>query len=360
MFDQSVLNAIGFIVRARIFLVWWYFSLLRRSIRYRSGFVRNSLLPQTESSWEALISSEGQPGFEESFRQCTGLSRSGFNYILGLFRNHEYWQNPKRYGKSIQPEKHLGITLWFMKTSGHQFEIQAVFGLTKSPVSRYISKGLEILCEILHKDSYSIVKWPNHSQKLLFARMIAQKRPILNDSGIWGFVDGFRMPMDKFGDSDEQNAYYNLKYSHNVGNIIVGTPDGCICWAALNLPGSWHDSKMSGNLYEKLKKDQPNGCDFKIAADTAFRSLGGRIVRTKKWNRSLRHKAIAGIRVAAEWNVRTIAGTWRRLKKNLGVNYTRNALILRLAIYLTNFRSRFDRVGQTKSWFEQNNPFERV
>jgi DDE superfamily endonuclease len=358
MFSSHSLVAISKTIRLRILAVVVFLAMLRRRIRVRSEIVRRCLPPRSNSSWEVLLSTEGEPGFDTSFRQYTGLSREGFNYILLRFKQHPFWGNPKRLmGKSIGPEKHLALTLWYLKTTGHQFEIQIVFGLTRSPLSSYISTGLEVLVDVLYKDPYCIIKWPTDAQKDLFARTIAQKRPILAGTGIWGFLDGFRLPMEKFGDAGEENGYYSFKYSHNMGNVIVGTPDGCVCWAALNLPGSWHDSKIAGTMYDKIKKDQPRGNRFKLLADTAFKNLGGRIVRTQKWNRNPESKAHAGIRVAAEWNVRTINGTWRRVKKKLGVNYKRNGLIIRLAVYLTNFRARFESIGQTRTWFEENNPF---
>ena len=55
----------------------------------------------------------------------------------------------------------------------------------------------------------------------------------------WGFIDGLRLTIFNPDDIDVQNFFYNgwVKVT-GVVNIFIYTPDGKICAASMNNPGS--------------------------------------------------------------------------------------------------------------------------
>ena len=69
-------------------------------------------------------------------------------------------------------------------------------------------------------------------------------------------LDWLKIPIQKSGDEETQNAYYNeWLHCHFVGCIFAFAPSGVIVTCTLNAPGSWHDSYIAenGGLYTKLK-----------------------------------------------------------------------------------------------------------
>ncbi len=114
--------------------------------------------------------------------------------------------------------------------------------------------------------------------------------------GCFGFIDGLNLTVQASGNPLIQNANYNglgkvvcvlhaqllelIKHrrpchrytcANNVSNVLVWAPNGCIIWASLNSPGSYHDSATSAELFRSYDQGDlvvPPG--FFIAADSAF------------------------------------------------------------------------------------------
>jgi hypothetical protein len=209
---------------------------------------------------------------------------------------------------------------------------------------------MEILIEILRTDRFGAVRWPNAEEMLRYSDMITRIFP--NVLHCFGFVDGFRLFIQDFSIPAEQNAYYNQKYLSNVANLIVSAPDGTIIYYAINFPGSWHDSAVSKSLYDRLSDPDRTPNPFRIIADQAFRSLGGKILKTKKVNKSAEEREACSARQAIEWGVRTVRANWPRLTNFLSTNTDKNRKLILLSILLSNFKTRFVGVSQTRTFFE--------
>ena len=105
---------------------------------------------------------------------------------------------------------------------------------------------------------------------------------------------------------------------------------GKIIFAFINAPGSWHDSRIARELYQKLLHKTPDG--FFLAADTAFprtnMSIDGKIRAAPKKNEVNRihanltehglqefntfNRQLLSFRQAAEWGMRDIQGSFGR------------------------------------------------
>ncbi len=85
--------------------------------------------------------------------------------------------------------------------------------------------------------------------------------------------------------SSVQNAYYNGWLSGTFcSSVFVFTPDGCIAFAGINYPGSWHDSALThrSGLYSKICSVP---VPFNIITDSAFSmsdDVFGKILRARK------------------------------------------------------------------------------
>jgi hypothetical protein len=199
-----------------------------------------------------------------------GLSVAAFKELLKPFSDE--WKSKKTSNNCkgrkaiISPADILGLVLHWLNSTMCQKTLSEIFGLVPSAVSAFLGIGLIVLHSVLSKLPCAKVSWPTHNEMEEYAKMIHAREPLLSKS--IGFVDGLNIPLLESGDSDVQNAYYNGWLSAcYVSNVFVFAPTGKIIYAAINRPGSWHDSAVCKSLYEKLKLLES---DFNILADSAF------------------------------------------------------------------------------------------
>ena len=113
----------------------------------------------------------------------------------------------------------------------------------------------------------SKVFWPSAIKMEEYSQLIIKKKSALRNQKIFGFVDGFRLRIKSFSDPAEQNAYYQFHEKGTVvGNIVVYAPDGCCIWYCINMPGSWHDSKIAWDLYDTLLDTNQTAAQYKLVA----------------------------------------------------------------------------------------------
>ncbi len=126
----------------------------------------------------------------------------------------------------------------------------------------------------------------------------------------------------------------------------------------MNAPGSWHDSRVAQTIYDKLRNDTPAG--YYLVADSAFpassNDLKGRILSPLKVGQRLQgspeelehrlalNRELLSYRQTAEWGMRSLQGSFGRLRIPLEVNdVDRRAKLLEICVRLHNLRAR--RVG---------------
>ena len=115
------------------------------------------------------------------------------------------------------------------------------------------------------------MKWPDEDQMGHSASLLKKNRNhrgLL--SGVLALMDGSPMPCSC--DPNIQNAYCEgFTQSDEVTNLFVWDFKGELTFAAVNYPGSWHDSReaaASGLYYPNLVTATPSG--LCIMADNAF------------------------------------------------------------------------------------------
>jgi hypothetical protein len=147
-----------------------------------------------------------------------------------------------------------------------------------------------------------------------------------------------------------QNAYYNgWTCSHYCSNVLKFAPDGTIIHAILTAPGSWHNSHVAKKLYMTLLNDTPPG--LRCLADTAFPRCTNRLdyqilAPKKKGDRlptdptefarlKVLNEQVVSARQAAEWGMRSLQGSFSRLKLPLPASdHKSRADIIHLAVRL--------------------------
>ncbi|KAA1113037.1 hypothetical protein PGT21_019229 [Puccinia graminis f. sp. tritici] len=135
-------------------------------------------------------------------------------------------------------------------------------------------------------------------------------------------------------------------------------------YVILNAPGSWHDSTIAEPLYEQLLERTPVG--YRVISDTAFprknESIQRRILAPVKCGDRLpssphayatlrtRNKEIVSARQAAEWGMRSLQGSFARLKLPLPAdNHGFRLKLLQVVSRLHQVRCRLVGINQTRT-----------
>ncbi len=330
--------------RLKLVILYLVISRYRSGIRFRKFLPCFALGSFDDSAWMSILNSS----HDLAMIEFCGVNRSGFHYLARRFAAHAYFSTERR--KCIGPTHILALTLSYMRSRGQQYTLQAMFNISAAAVSRYLHSGMEILIDILRTDTFGCIRWPRPSEMLRYSKMIEERFPHLPNC--FGFVDGFRLFIQDFSVPNEQNAYYNQKYLSNVANLLVSAPDGTIIFYSTNYPGSWHDSAVAKDLYDRLQNPAKTPDPYRIIADQAFRSLNGKILKTQKINVSDVQIEACSARQAIEWGVRTVRANWPRLQNFLSTDREKNRKLILLSLLLTNFKTRWVGINQTRTFFE--------
>lgn len=256
----------------------------------------------------------------------------------------------------------LGLVLHWINGKLGQKHLQQIFGLTPATLSRYLKMGLDALEKCLEAHPSAKVVWPSPSQMKEYSATIQLKYPFVEETHIFGFADGTTFPVQNSSNVDEQNAFYSFTKSRTViNNVFCFTPDGCICHATINAPGSWHDANLAASgegLYNKLLNNTP--FPYKIVADQGFvdKRLSAKIACPLKDGQLLHgslsqmrrqvglHKYYTTVRQAAEWGMRGLKSSFGRLTVPLTTNTTIRHQLIRICVRMYNFRVRETGINQ--------------
>ena len=187
------------------------------------------------------------------------------------------------------------------------------------------------------------------------------------------------MPIGRYESDNLQNAYWEgFTQPHEITNIFVFSFFGTVIHAAVNYPGSWHDSKVSlaSGLYYPRLSDSVTPPGLAILADSAFPrnadGLEGKIVRARKANEMgdcainvsntylsavelLLDRAAPSERQTAEWGIGASKQPFGRLRVTLPGNSKKRLRLLTIAVHLFNFRSRTVGSNEIKTVYADTN-----
>ena len=139
---------------------------------------------------------------------------------------------------------------------------------------------------------------------------------------------------------------------------------GTITAAVLNAPGSWHDSHVARPIYQQLLEKTPD--DYYLVADSAFPRgtiavagkiqapiKGGAVVpadATAREELLAFNRQLLSYRQSAEWGMRTLQGSFGRLRVPLDVHDESGRCdLLETCCRLTNLRACRVGISQIRS-----------
>jgi hypothetical protein len=134
--------------------------------------------------------------------------------------------------------------------------------------------------------------------------------------------------------------------------------------AKLNAPGSWHDSRIAQQIYEKLRTRTPKG--FYLVADTAFprgaKQIEGKICAPIKSGQKLQgtvneiqermafDRELLSYRQTAEWGMRGLQGSFGRLRIPLEIGrQNERGDLIEICVRLNNVRAELVGINQIRT-----------
>lgn len=233
---------------------------------------------------------------------------------------------------------------------------------------------MKVILAVMKDDTHEDfrIKWPTEFEMAESAARLQKYRQYgYALRGVFGVTDGARLDCVSFVDNDLQNAYFQ-KFTQEVEvtNLLVWNFKGEIIHAALNFPGSWHDSKLayvSGLYWPSLAEDSITPPEYAILGDSAFvhntRVTNGKVLRAKKANEMgciplsdecaavelLLQRLYPKDRESAEWGIRGLRGPFRRLTTTMPSDGYKRGMLLSVVCHLSNYRTRNIGCNQIRS-----------
>ena len=367
----------------------------KSAARLRTYLVRASLAPNPRvgTAWQILYGS----GIDRSLITVTGFDHGTFRWLLNIFagwwdsspipRSDVATEGRVRLGRrSLDASGALGLCLHYLNSTMPGHALHEIFALTPAVTSRqgfvlckrslltcllhrYLRHGLQILNYMLRQQPEAMVRWPRGEKFVQYAAMINAKHPRLER--VFGFADGLNLPLETSSDAILENSTYNGWTSdHKISNVFTFSPTGRLIHAVVNMPGSFHDAKIAEPLYQKLLDERLTPPGYAIVTDTAFPRTSPEIKKRilaplKTGDRlpadpreaALRKKdsdEITSARQAAEWGMRSLQGSFGRLKVPLPAeDFTFRRILIENCAFLHNVRVSCVGVDQIRTVYEE-------
>ncbi|KAG6828836.1 hypothetical protein H0H93_014699, partial [Arthromyces matolae] len=249
----------------------------RAANRLRLYLTRRDLLPnpRCDTLWQQLYASQNT----RAFITTMGFDVDTFNYILESGFTASWNTTPIPRGdapgsaaprlsmRSLDAAGALGLALHYLNSTMHAVSLMEIFALIPSTVSRYIHFSLSILLSVLRTVPEAEVRWPEGESFEELNDLVVARHPLL--TGAFGTMDGLNLAVQTSADQEIENATFNgWLHDHFVSSVLAFGSTGEIIACKLNAPGSWHDSRVARDIYEKLRTRTPEG--YYLVTDTAF------------------------------------------------------------------------------------------
>jgi hypothetical protein len=251
----------------------------------------------------------------------------------------------------------LALTLCWYGSSAKTPLLELIFGVGHAVLDRDLRLGRAELLATLRRLRETDCKLPTFAEMAEFAETIEGTHGPnpYPSSKVWGFIDGLRLEMLNPDDALQQTFFYNgwIK-STNVVCVFVFSPDGKICMASINNPGSMHDFTVSHGIIKTLLDVNNMPLHYAVAGDSAFSSVAtdsifctaenfapppldipvnaaeaaARREKFRAWHKRVRQ--------TVEHGMRSIQAVWARLKTPLPTDQVERGDLIETCVRLHN------------------------
>ena len=103
----------------------------------------------------------------------------------------------------MNPADCLGLVLAWSRTRGSLMVLQLIFGMTMSPVAKYLQFARRILVKILKANDLAKIQIPPPEKLEEYQAVIVARHPALDM--VWGTMDGLKCRIEKAPDKIVQS-----------------------------------------------------------------------------------------------------------------------------------------------------------
>ncbi|KAJ4463949.1 hypothetical protein C8R41DRAFT_872275 [Lentinula lateritia] len=170
-----------------------------------------------------------------------GFDVQTFRFILeGRGHFAELWNNtpiprvdvsnfgaPRIGGRSLDAAGALGLVLHYIGSAILESQLQQIFAIVPSVLSRYLKFSLGILLTVLQKMEEAKITLPSSVEKYEeLSSLITDRHSLLE--GAFASIDGLSLPVQVSDDPEIENATYNgWKTDHRITNVLMFSPKDC-------------------------------------------------------------------------------------------------------------------------------------
>ncbi|KIK52702.1 hypothetical protein GYMLUDRAFT_250962 [Collybiopsis luxurians FD-317 M1] len=187
--------------------------------------------PCLESPWIRLW--QGQD--DCAFITTMGLDVATFHFILeGHGHFADVWDStpiprgdvsqaaaPRVGMRSLDAAGALGLVLHYLGSAIHEVQLQQIFAIVPSVLTRYLHFSLDILLATLRKMKEARIALPETQDEYEeLSLLVVACHPLLE--GAFSSIDGLALPAQVSDDPEIENATYNgWKTDHTITNVLM-------------------------------------------------------------------------------------------------------------------------------------------
>ena len=189
--------------------------------------------PRVGTPWTHLY----QNREDRAFITTMGVDVSTFNAILKagferLWNAHPIPRpdkplpsHPRAERRSLDSAGALGLVLHWLPSTMRYVNLQQIFALVPSTVTRYLRFALSNLLQVLRQMPQAAIAWPRGDEFLELSGYVSVRHALLQ--GVFGSIDGLNLPCQVSSDVEMENATYNgWLHSHFISSVIVFSSKG--------------------------------------------------------------------------------------------------------------------------------------
>jgi hypothetical protein len=181
---------------------------------------------------------------EEEFLQKYRMSRTSFDTLLGMVKDHPVFEKKNKSGRQqAPPATQLMTLLKYLGTEGSgnsNLGLRDVFLIGRGTVQLYRHRAMTAVRSL--RDS--AIKWPDKEERQEISKRIQQDSFFPN---CVGFIDGTLFPLAFCPSSKDAPDYSGRKHAYSLSVMIVNDDQRMIRYYLSGWPGSSHDNRVWSN-----------------------------------------------------------------------------------------------------------------
>lgn len=258
-------------------------TIVRIRNQARVAFHKGDMPDAGFSMWRHLLTLDG-PAHNGAWIRFTGVSRDIYDELVQLASKHEsYRARPD----VVPPGGHwvmgsqdaLGLALRYMVSTDDTIGLMVAFYCSSSLISGKLKEGLTLLWYALQRHPDAYVRFLSKAEQVVHGEVIMSHgkfggnglSPTLCDYIVFGWVDGFAVPITRPDTKERERMWYACKHQACVAsNLVALDSQGLIMWYKVNIPGSINDTDACAELTELLRDPSITVKKGVLMGDAAF------------------------------------------------------------------------------------------